>query len=233
MGAWRPRSWIHAQSGRWLVTPNPGYSLEPSLGERAIDSAKWMTLSRIVCEAGSFLAVIALARLLTPVEVGNAVLAMIVPALANSMISGSFASALVKEHDITDAQVEVATVLSLLTGAGLTLVVCVVALALTQVLGNAYAANVALASPSVLFASISAVPQALRTRRFSFKALMWIEVSSDPGRSSLRCGTRRAWRRLGRTGARRSRDGSGHGAAVTNAGRLDTSAGGIPTSLLV
>ena len=151
---------------------------EPSLGERAIDSAKWMTLSRIICEAGSFLAVVALARLLTPVEVGNAVLAMIVPAVANSMIGGSFGSALVKEEDVTDAQIEVATTLSLLSGVGLTLLVGLVALGLTQVLGNAYAANVALASPSVLFASISAVPQALRTRRFSFKALMWIEVTS-------------------------------------------------------
>ena len=160
------------------MTPSDAHSPEPSLGERAIDSAKWMTLSRIVCEAGSLLAVIALARLLTPVEVGNAVLAMIVPALANSMISGSFGSALVKEHDITDAQIEVATGLSFLTGVGLTLVVCLVALGLTQLLGNAYASNVALASPSVLFASISAVPQALRTRRFSFKALMWIEVIS-------------------------------------------------------
>ena len=105
-------------------------------------------------------------------------LAMIVPAIANSMIGGSFGSALVKEENITDAQVEVATVLSLLSGVGLTVVVCLVALGLTEVLGNAYATNVALASPSVLFASISAVPQALRTRRFSFKALMWIEVIS-------------------------------------------------------
>ena len=44
---------------------------QASLGEQAIESAKWVTLSRIVCEAGGFLSAVAIARLLTPSEYGQ------------------------------------------------------------------------------------------------------------------------------------------------------------------
>jgi O-antigen/teichoic acid export membrane protein len=137
-----------------------------------------MTLSRFACETVSFLTVIALARLLTPAEVGTAVLAMIVPALANSLILGSFGSPLVRERDLTEAHIEMATVLSLISGLLLAGLVCLAALGLAQILSPDYAYNVALASPSVLFASIFAVPQALRSRRFAFKTLMFVEVTS-------------------------------------------------------
>jgi PST family polysaccharide transporter len=154
---------------------------QSSLGERAIEGAKWVTLSRIVCEAGGFLSAVAIARLLTPAEVGHAAIALIVLALANGVVAGSFGSPLIKLDDITREHAEVALAMSVLTGVICALVACLVAAAVTAVLSADYGEMIALASPAFIFTSIFAVPQALRTRRFAFKALMVIEVSSTLG----------------------------------------------------
>jgi PST family polysaccharide transporter len=154
---------------------------QSSLGEQAIQSAKWVTLSRIVCEAGGFLSAVAIARLLTPSEVGHAAIAVIVLALANGVVAGSFGSPLVKEEEITQAHAEVALAMSLVAGVVLALLALLVAAAVTAALSADYGSMIALAAPSFVFTSIFAVPQAIRTRRFAFRALMIIEVSSTLG----------------------------------------------------
>jgi lipopolysaccharide exporter len=160
------------------VTAGDPASPETSLRDQAVESAKWVTIARVICEAGALIGAIALARLLTPTEVGHAAVAIIVLALANGVIAGSFGSPLIKTEEATRAHAEVAVLMSLVSGLALTLLCCLVALGLVPVLGSAFASMVALASPTFVFASIYAVPQALRTRRFAFKALMIIEVVS-------------------------------------------------------
>jgi O-antigen/teichoic acid export membrane protein len=151
---------------------------QPSLGDQAIESAKWVSFSRLICEAGSFLSAIAIARLLTPTEVGHAAIAIIVLALANGVVAGSFGSPLIKQDELTNAHAEVALAMSLITGVVLAALGCLVALVVARGLGSDYGSMIALAAPAFIFASIFAVPQALRTRRFAFKALMVIEVVS-------------------------------------------------------
>ncbi len=150
-----------------------------SLRERAISSARWVTAGRVICEVASFAALIALARLLTPAEVGNAAVAMVVFALATGFLAGSFGTPLVKADELRDQQVEVAGLLSLASGVVLVLLCLLAALALVPLLGRGPAEMVALASPCFLFSAISAVPLALRSRGLDFRRIMRIEVAAS------------------------------------------------------
>lgn len=147
-----------------------------SLRDRAISSARWVTAGRVVCEVASFAALIALARLLTPAEVGDAAVAMVVFALASGFLAGSFGTPLVKAGELRDEQIEVAVLLSLLAGVALLLLCVLVALAVAPILGRAPAEMIALASPCFVFSAVSAVPLALRSRQLDFRRIMAIEV---------------------------------------------------------
>jgi len=147
-----------------------------SLRDRAISSARWVMAGRVVCEVVSFGSLIALARLLTPVEVGNAAVAMVVFALAGGFLGGSFGVPLIREEKLTDAMIEVSTLLSLAAGLAMTLLCALGAAALVPVFGTASSEMIALASPCFLFAGLSAVPLALCSRRLDFRRLMGIEV---------------------------------------------------------
>ena len=149
-----------------------------SLREQAIQGAKWVTLSRIACEATAFAAMLALARLLTPAEVGHAAVAMVAFTLANGILAGSFGSPLIKAEHVDDRQVEVASLLSIASGLGLTALCVVTGLVLRPVLDPTTGNMVVLAAPGFLFASLAAVPQALRSRRLAFQAIMIVEVAS-------------------------------------------------------
>lgn len=150
-----------------------------SLRDRAIASARWVTAGRVVCEVASFAALIALARLLTPAEVGNAAVAMVVFALATGFLAGSFGTPLVKAEELRDEQIEVAGLLSILSGIGLALLCLLAALALVPLLGRSPAEMLALASPCFVFSAISAVPLALYSRRLDFRRIMAIEVAAS------------------------------------------------------
>lgn len=147
-----------------------------SLRDQAVASAKWVTLGRLIVEGSSFVALLVLARLLRPSEVGNAAVAMVVYALAMGLASGSFGSPLVKMVELDRAAVATARLLSLIFGAAMSLLALVIGLALEPVIGHASGEMVALASPTFLFASIAAVPQAVRTRTLAFQAVMVFEM---------------------------------------------------------
>ena len=149
-----------------------------SLREQAIQGARWVTLSRIACEATAFAAMLALARLLTPAEVGHAAVAMVAFTLANGILAGSFGSPLIKAEQVDDRQVEVASLLSIVSGVGLTGLCALAGLVLRSVLDPTTGAMVVLAAPGFLFTSLAAVPQALRSRRLAFRAIMIVEVVS-------------------------------------------------------
>jgi lipopolysaccharide exporter len=158
--------------------PQPPQPPESSLRERALQSGRWVALGRLVCELAAFAALIALARLLTPADVGHAAVAMIVFTVAIGLLAGSFGTPLIREPVLRPAQAEVATLLSLVSGVLLTGLCALVALALEPVIGRTSSHMVLLASPAFLLASASAVPQALRSRRLAFKALMLIEMAT-------------------------------------------------------
>jgi O-antigen/teichoic acid export membrane protein len=146
-----------------------------TLRQDAIRGAKWVIAGRIVAEGTAFVALVALARLLEPSEVGHAAVAMVVFALAAGFLAGSFGSALVREHSLSAAKIEVAMLLSIATGTLLTGICCAVAVAVAPLVGSASAAMIALASPCFIVTGLSAVPQALRLRRLAFRAVMIIE----------------------------------------------------------
>lgn len=150
-----------------------------TLRERAIVSARWVMLGRVVCEVASFAALIALARLLTPAEVGDAAVAMVVFALAGGFLAGSFGTPLVKAEELRDEQIEVAHLLSLVSGVVLVLLCLLAALALVPVLGERPSEMIALASPCFIFSALSAVPLALRSRHLDFRRIMVIEMAAS------------------------------------------------------
>lgn len=147
-----------------------------SLRENALRSAKWVALSRVVIESLSFAAVILTARLLTPAEVGTAVLPLVLGALAGGLLGGSIASPLIAAERVGNRQIEVAVLMSFVFGVVLTGATCLMALALVGPLGSGVAELLVLASPMFLAASIAAVPQALRSRRLAFRTLTLMEM---------------------------------------------------------
>lgn len=149
------------------------------LGERAIESATWVALSRALIEGVSFLALLATSRLLTPAEIGTAAVPLALAALANGLLGGGIGSALIQTEETTRPQIEAAGALSLLLGAALTGISSLTALALEPYLGSPITDMMLLASPVWLITSIAAVPQALRSRRLAFKRLAGIDVAAQ------------------------------------------------------
>ncbi len=157
---------------------DPARQPSESLRTQAIRSAKWVLAGRVVAESTSLVALVALARLLTPAQVGHAAVAMVAFALSNGLLGGSFGSILVKQTDLRPTQVETAQLLSLASGVMLTALCLVLAAGLSVSSNGSVAELIAVASPCFLFAGISSVPQALRSRRLAFRALTLIEMAA-------------------------------------------------------
>ena len=158
--------------------PGPDPPPKSSLREQALAAARWVAIGRIVAEASAFASLIVLSRLLTPAEVGAAALPLAVGALAGGFLGGSFGSALVRSKDLDDRQVEVAVLLSLLSGVLLTAAFAAGSLLLDGVFGARTADLIMLASLSWMLSALYVVPQALRSRRLAFRTLSLIEAAA-------------------------------------------------------
>jgi O-antigen/teichoic acid export membrane protein len=85
-----------------------------SLKEATLSGVRWLMLTRICSEALGVLAMVALARQITPAQFGHAAVALIFLPLAAILTFEGFASALVQREQIEPAQLHAATLMSLL-----------------------------------------------------------------------------------------------------------------------
>ncbi len=150
-----------------------------SLKEATLSGVRWLMLTRVASETLGLVAMVALARLISPAAFGHAAVALIFLPLATILTFEGFASALVQREEIDPDHLHAATLMSLLGGALLS----ALALGLTPILwrplfGADTAELMALASPVFLLAGIGGVPRALLWRRLDFRRMGLIDTAS-------------------------------------------------------
>ncbi|HEY4779772.1 MAG TPA: oligosaccharide flippase family protein [Solirubrobacterales bacterium] len=158
----------------------PAQELGPSeLREAAVSGMRWFAAAKVVSEVLQLVAAVALARLISPADFGNAAVAMILLPLAVILTYEGFGSALVQRKLITDGHYEAATLTSVASGFALSLVTFLLAPVLAApIFGDEVARLIQLASPAFALAGIGAVSRAHLLRRLDFRTSSLIETAS-------------------------------------------------------
>jgi lipopolysaccharide exporter len=169
-----------------LVT-DPGRAAPPadSLGreelrEASLTGVRWSSLTRLIAEVFAFAGSVVLAHLIVPGEFGFAAVALGIAAIVPAVAGSSFSVPLVQMKTVDRAHFEAAMVLSIVTGAALTLVtIFVVApLAIQPIFGSRIAYLLQLVSPTFALACIGIVPNAQLQRSLRFRRLSEIELAT-------------------------------------------------------
>ena len=152
---------------------------DESLKNAALKGVRWVMIAKIVAETSALVAMVVLARLISPAEFGHAAVALIFVPLASIITYEGFASALVQRKDYEPRHVRSAMLTSLVGG----LVLSLLLFALSQpVGGRLFGARTAdlltMVSPIFLIASIGAVSRALMLRQLDFRGTSTIEMTA-------------------------------------------------------
>jgi teichuronic acid exporter len=148
-----------------------------SLKEATISGIRWVMLTRAVSEVLALGCIILLARHISPAGFGHAAVAIIFVPLAGILTFEGFASALVQRETIDESHRQVATLMSLLGGAILSLLVfALVAPVWRPVFGAKTGELIALVSPVFLLASLGTVSRATLWRQLDFKRMSVIDM---------------------------------------------------------
>jgi PST family polysaccharide transporter len=152
---------------------------ERSLREATLSGVRWLTLTRICGEAVGLVAMVVLARLISPAEFGRAAVALIFVPLATILTFEGFASALVQRETIDHRHLHAAMLMSLLGGVLLSALAAGLAPLLWQPLFGARTAELmGLAAPVFLLAGTGGVSRALLWRALDFRRMGLIDVLS-------------------------------------------------------
>jgi O-antigen/teichoic acid export membrane protein len=158
----------------------PAQELDSSeLREAAVSGMRWFAAAKVASEVLQLVAAVALARLISPADFGNAAVAMIFLPLAVILTYEGFGSALVQRKLITDGHYEAATLTSIASGLALSLITFLLAPVLAApIFGDEVAGLIQLASPAFALAGIGAVSRAHLLRRLDFRSSSLIETAS-------------------------------------------------------
>jgi O-antigen/teichoic acid export membrane protein len=149
------------------------------LSDAAVSGVRWFAAAKISSEVLQLAAAVALARLITPADFGNAAVALIFLPLAVILTYEGFGSALVQRRLITTGHYEAATLTSIASGFALSLLVFLLApVVAAPIFGEEIARLVQLASPAFGLAGLGAVSRAHLLRRLDFRTTSVIETSS-------------------------------------------------------
>lgn len=149
----------------------------PSLREATLSGVRWLMLTRILSEAVGLVAMVVLARLISPAEFGRAAVALIFLPLATILTFEGFASALVQRESIDRVHLQAAMGMGLIGGALLTGVAAgLVPLVWEPLFGARTAELMGLASPVFLLAAVGGVSRALLWRALDFRRMGLIDV---------------------------------------------------------
>jgi PST family polysaccharide transporter len=142
------------------------------LRERALEGAFWASLDGWGRQAVSLLVFVALARLLTPVEVGLFAMVAIVLAAVHTLLDEGLTEVLVQRDDLDDVHLDTAFWLVAGIGAALCAAVALAAPAVAALFGQpALAPYVAAAAGIPFLAALSGVHQAVLRRRMDYRLL--------------------------------------------------------------
>lgn len=154
--------------------------LDPGrLREAAVAGVRWFAGAKAASEVLQLLAAIALARLVSPADFGNASVALIFLPLSVILTYEGFGSALVQRRLVHAHHFEAAALTSLLTGVLLSLLTYLLApIVATPIFGEEISHLIQLVSPVFALAGIGTVSRAHLSRRLDFRLISLIESGS-------------------------------------------------------
>jgi len=149
------------------------------LREAAVSGVRWFAIARVATEALQLASAVALARLVSPAEFGNASVALILIPLAVILTYEGFGSALVQRKLIETAHFEAATLTSLATGLALSLFVYLLAPVIAApIFSDEIAHLIQVAAPAFALAGLGAVSRARLSRNLDFRPISIIETGA-------------------------------------------------------
>jgi len=149
------------------------------LREATVSGVRWFTLARVATEALQLVSAVALARLVSPADFGNASVALILIPLAVILTYEGFGSALVQRKLIDTGHFEAATLTSLATGIALSLLVYFLApVVAAPIFSDEIAHLIQVAAPAFALAGLGAVSRARLSRDLDFRPISMIETGA-------------------------------------------------------
>jgi O-antigen/teichoic acid export membrane protein len=149
------------------------------LREAAVSGVRWFAIARVATEALQLASAVALARLVSPADFGNASVALILIPLAVILTYEGFGSALVQRKLIETGHFEAATLTSLATGLALSLLVYFLAPVIAApIFSNEIAHLIQVAAPAFVLAGLGAVSRARLSRNLDFRPISIIETGA-------------------------------------------------------
>ena len=149
------------------------------LREAAVSGMRWFAIARIATEALQLVSAVALARLVSPADFGNASVALILIPLAVILTYEGFGSALVQRKLIETGHFEAATLTSLVAGVLLSLLVYFLAPVIAAPIFNGEIAHlIQVAAPAFALAGLGAVSRARLSRQLKFRPISMIETGA-------------------------------------------------------
>lgn len=170
--------------------PPPVASLDARSAEELTATAagglRWMSMSRVGTEAVQFVAMVVLARLISPSDFGAYSVALIVGGLAWGIPTEGVGSAIVQRETVAREHLE--------AGGAMTMIAAVACMAFTWVMsyvvvaplcGHEAAMLVRLSSPMFVLTSWGTVSTSLLRRRLDFKRLAIMEIAGNSARVAV------------------------------------------------
>jgi O-antigen/teichoic acid export membrane protein len=149
------------------------------LKQAAVSGVRWFAAAKASTEILQLAAAIALARLVSPADFGNASVALIFLPLSVILTYEGFGSALVQRKLVHDGHFEAATLTSLLAGILLSVLTYLLAPVIAKPIFSAEIAHlIQLVSPVFALAGLGTVSRAVLSRRLDFRTISVIEAVS-------------------------------------------------------
>jgi O-antigen/teichoic acid export membrane protein len=151
----------------------------PALAQAMVRGLRWLALTRVVSETLALAAAVALARLVSPAAFGRAAVATIFVMLAGMLTFEGFASSLVQQAEVTEADRRAAMLLSIVGGAVMSLVLYALTVPVWRPLfGGPTSRLIAFVSPVLFIAALGSVSRATLLRRLDFRLVSLSDVVS-------------------------------------------------------
>lgn len=149
------------------------------LREAAVSGVRWFAIARVATEALQLASAVALARLVSPAEFGNASVALILIPLAVILTYEGFGSALVQRKLTETGHFEAATLTSFGVGVALSLLTYFLAPVIAApIFSDEIAHLIQVAAPAFALAGLGAVSRARLSRNLDFRPISMIETGA-------------------------------------------------------
>lgn len=148
-----------------------------ALEQHIFGGLKWVSAASILVEVAGAGTTVVVARLVSPAQYGNAVIALIIPVLASILTYEGFGTPLVLRRSVQKADLEAATAVSMIIGLILSGLVLVAALTVVgPIFGRPLVPLFEMTAPVFLVYSVGVVPRAMLSRRLQWRLMNGADV---------------------------------------------------------